>query len=142
MTTDLASIQGTNAPGPQRQSRVMQIIFAGAAAIAMFALFDAAQPETTQSVLSSGSVRLLDMTVSAPVGGAFGPQFAQTPPSPIGGGGLAADDDDDQAQQQEQQTLQEIQQAEQQAEEQEELANQQAQQDEQQGLQVEQQANQ
>jgi hypothetical protein len=31
----------------RRQLRMMQIIFAGAAAIAMLALFDAARPDTT-----------------------------------------------------------------------------------------------
>jgi hypothetical protein len=67
----------------------MQLIFAGAAAVAMLALFDAARPDTTQSVLAPGSVRLVDQA------------FPQTPPSVIGGGGLAADENSDQAQQQE-----------------------------------------
>jgi hypothetical protein len=43
-----------------RQLRTLQIIFAGAAAVAMLALFDAAQPDAPQSVLASGSVRLVD----------------------------------------------------------------------------------
>ncbi len=131
----------------RRQLRVAQIIFAGAAAIAMFALFDAARPDATDALVASGSVNLVDQATDlpAPVNGPFGPQYPQTPPSLVGGG-FAADDDDDeaqeQAQQQEQLALQEMQQAEQQAEEQEQLANQEAQQAEQQGLQVEQQANQ
>ena len=91
---------------------MLQLIFAGAAAIAMLALFDAARPDTTQSVLASGSVRLIDQA------------FSQTPPSLVGGGFAADDNDDQQAQQQEQMAQQEMQQAEQQ------------------GLQVEQQANQ
>jgi len=111
----------------RRQLRMMQIIFAGAAAIAMLALFDAARPDTTQPVLAAGSVRLIDQA------------FPQTPPSVIGGGGFAADDSGDQAEQQAAQ--QEMQQAEQEAEQQEALANQEAQQAEQQGLEVEEQAN-
>jgi hypothetical protein len=133
-TTTPSQFHEINSAGARRrQLRMMQVIFAGAAAIAMLALFDAARPDTTQSVLASGSVRLTDKA------------FPQTPPV-IGGGGFAADDASDQAAQQqaqqaEQQAMQEMQQAEQQAEEQEELANQQAQQAEQQGLQVQQQAN-
>lgn len=132
----------------RRQFRFMQPIFAGAAAIAMFALLDAARPDTTESVPASGSLRLVDQATDlpAPTSGPVGPQYPQTPPSLVGNGGFAADGDDDQAQeqaqQQEQLALQEVQQVEQQAEEQEQLANQEAQQAEQQGLQVEQQANQ
>jgi hypothetical protein len=107
--------------------RRMQLIFAGAAAIAMLALFDAARPDTTDTVL--GSVRLTDVGLPLP----------QTPPN-LSGGGFAADDGDDQAQQQEQQALQQMQQAEQQAEEQNEQAEQQAMQDELQAQQTEQQA--
>jgi hypothetical protein len=123
-----------------RQLRLMQLIFAGAAAIAMLALFDAARLDTTQSVFASGSVRLVDQATDLPLpaNGPFGPQLPQTPPSVIGNGGFAADGDDDQAQQQEQQALQQMQQAEQQAEQQNEQAQQQAQQAEQQGQWVEQ----
>jgi hypothetical protein len=74
----------------RRQLRTMQIIFAGAAAVAMLALFDAARPDTTQSVLASGSVGLVDQA------------FPQTPPSLVDGG-FAADETSDQAQQQAQQ---------------------------------------
>ena len=114
----------------------MQVIFAGAAAVAMFVLFDAARPDATDALVGSGSVRLTDMATDlpAPASGPVGLQFPQTPPNLVGGG-FAADDSSDQAQQQ-------AQQEEQQAEEQEQLANQEAQQAEQQGLQVEQQANQ
>ena len=97
----------------------MQIIFAGAAAVAMLALFDAARPDTTPSVLASESVRLVDQS------------FPQMPPSLLGDGGLASDESSDQAQQ-EQLVMQEMLQSEQQAEEQNEAAEQQAQIDEQQ----------
>ena len=100
----------------------MQIIFAGAAAVAMLALFDVARPDTTRSVLASGSVRLVDES------------FPQTPPGLLGDGGLASDESSDQAQQQEQLAMQEMLQSEQQAEEQNEAAEQQAQMDEQQGF--------
>jgi hypothetical protein len=103
-----------------RQLRTMQIIFAGAAAVAMLALFDAARPDTTPSVLASESVRLVDQS------------FPQMPPSLLGDGGLASDESSDQAQQQEQLAMQEMLQSEQQAEEQNEAAEQQAQMDEQQ----------
>ena len=133
MTTGILShpyhIDEISTDGARRRLlRLMQLIFAGAAALAMLALFDAARPDTTGSVLNSASVRLADMAVPAP-----------------SGGGFAADDGDDQAQQQLQQQLQQIQQmqqAEQQAEEQNEAAQQQALQDELQGQQVEQQADQ
>jgi hypothetical protein len=104
------------------QFRSLQLIFAGAAVIAMLALFDAARPDTTATMLGSGSVRLTDVGVPLP----------QTPPD-LSGGGFAADDGDDQAQQQEQLALQQMQQSMQQAEEQNEEAQQQAQQAEQQG---------
>jgi len=129
MTTTTPSrfhlINGTRAR--LRQLRMMQIILAGAAAIAILALSDVPRPDTTQPVLASGSVRLIDQA------------FPQTPPSVIGGSGFAADDSGDQAEQQAAQ--QEMQQAEQQAEQQEALANQEAQQAEEQGRQVEEQAN-
>ena len=108
----------------RRQLRVMQVILAGATAIAILALCDTGRPGTAQNVLPSGSVRLTDMA-------------APQTPSNLVGGGYAADDGDNQAQQQAQQQMQ---QAEQQAEEQQGLANQEAQQAEQQGLQTEQQA--
>jgi hypothetical protein len=118
---------------------MMQLFFAGAAAIAMLALLDAARPDTTETMLGSGSVRLTDMAVDlpAPASGPVGLQFPQAPPNVSGGGGFAADDDSDQAQQQEAQALQQMQQSEQQAEQQNEAAQQQAQQAEQQGQWVE-----
>jgi hypothetical protein len=118
---------------------MMQLFFAGAAAIAMLALLDAARPDTTETMLGSGSVRLTDMAVDlpAPASGPVGLQFPQAPPNVSGGGGFAADDDSDQAQQQEEQALQQMQQSEQQAEQQNEAAQQQAQQAEQQGQWVE-----
>ena len=136
-TTTPSQIHDINAVGAQRrQLRLMQLIFAGAAALAMLALFDAARPDTTGSVLNSASVRLADATIPAPASGPSRLPFPQTPPN-LAGGGFAADDGNDQAQQQEQQALQQMQQAEQQAEEQNEAAQQQAQQAEQQGQWVE-----
>ncbi len=138
-TTTLAQVHHINATGARRrQLRMLQLVFAGAAAIALLALFDAARADTTQTMLRSGSVRLTDMAVDlpAPAGSPFG-QIPQTPPGVVSNGGLAADGDDDQAQQQEQQALQQMQQAEQQAEQQNEQAQLQAQQAEQQGQWVE-----
>ena len=89
----------------------MQIIFAGAAAVAMLALFDAARPDTKPSVLASESVRLVDQS------------FPQMPPSLLGDGGLASDESSDQAQQQEQLAMQEMLQSEQQAQMDEQQAN-------------------
>lgn len=109
------------------QLRILQLIFAAAAAIAMLVFFNAARPDTT-----GGSVRLTDVSIASLV--------PQTPPGLIGSGGLAADDGSDQAQLQQQLAQQEMQQAEQQAEEQNEAAQQQALQDELQGQQVQQQA--
>jgi hypothetical protein len=133
MTTsiDHQSHQINTADKRYRQLNVMHIILAGAAALTMFALFDAGSPSAAQTV-ASASVRLTDVTTDLPVRASapFGPL---NPPGLVGGAGFAADDTDNQAQQQ-------IQQAEQQAEQQQEVANQEAQQAEQQGLQVEQQA--
>ena len=122
---------------------MMKLFFAGAAAIAMLALLDAARPDTTETMLGSGSVRLTDMAVDlpAPASGPAGLQFPQAPPNVSGGGGFAADDDSDQAQQQEQLALQQMQQSEQQAEEQNEEAEQQFEQGMQQAQMDEQQAN-
>jgi hypothetical protein len=122
---------------------MLQLIFAGIAAIAMLALLDAARPDTTETMLGSGSVRLTDMAVDlpAPTSDPADLQFPQTPPNLIGGGGFAADDDNDQAQQQEQLALQQMQQSEQQAEEQNEEAEQQFEQGMQQAQMDEQQAN-
>lgn len=119
----------------------MQLFFAGAAAIAMLAVFDAARPDATNTML--GSVRLTEMAVGlpAPASGPAGLQFQQTPPNVSGGGGFAADDTDDQAQQQEQLALQQMQQAEQEAEQQNEQAEQQFEQGMQQAQLDEQQAN-
>jgi hypothetical protein len=133
MTTapHLRSPETNPAGARRRQLRMLQLIFAGVAALAMLALFDAARPDTTQTVLGSGSVRLTDVALPAPAGGPFG--------------GFAADNDDDQAQQQaeleEQQALQQMQQSMQQAEEQNEEAEQQFEQGMQQAQMDEQQAN-
>ena len=144
-TTTYHQCNEINAAAARRwQLRVMQMIFAGAAAIAMFALFDAARPDTTDALATSGSVRLADQVTDLPAAasGPVGLQFPQTPPNLSGGGGFAADDDNDQAQQQEQQALQQMQQSEQQAEEQNEQAEQQFEEGMQQAQMDEQQANQ
>jgi hypothetical protein len=92
----------------RRHLQAMQVIFAGAAAIALLAVGPAGLAEAS-------------------------PQIPQSTPAVLGSGGFAADDNDDQeAQLQEQLGQQEAQQAEQQAEEQNEAAEQQAQLDEQQ----------
>jgi hypothetical protein len=44
----------------------MQVMLAGAAAIATFALVEAAQPGTGQATVASGSVRLVDQDVPVP----------------------------------------------------------------------------
>jgi hypothetical protein len=75
--------------------RIMQLVFAVAAAFGMLALFDTSHPETTHTVI--GSVRLTDVAVVSPL--------PATAPSLIGGG-LATDDTDDQAQQHAQQDMQ------------------------------------
>jgi hypothetical protein len=124
----------------------MQVIFAGAATVAMFALFDAARPGDAETVVASGSVRLVDHATDlpAPAAAPFGPQFPQAGPNVVGNGGFAADDDD-QAQQQADQAQQQAEQEEQQSlqqmdEEQNDLAEQQFVQDELQAQQTEQQA--
>ena len=78
----------------RRQIRVMQVIFAGAAAIATLALFAAAPLGTGETTVASGSVRLVDQATDRPVPATapFGPQFPQTAPNMVGNGGLAADD--------------------------------------------------
>src|ERR1700756_5775645 len=109
----------THAAGTRRrQVRMMQLFFAGAAAIAMLALSDAAWPDTTETTLGSRPVRLTNTAIDlpAPASGPVGLQFPQAPPNVSGGGGFAADDDSDQAQQQEQLALQQMQQSMRQAE--------------------------
>ncbi len=138
-----SQIDDINAVGARRrQFRILQLIFAGTAALGMLALFDAARPDTTAPVLSSASAHLVDLAVSAPASGPSGLQLPQTPPN-LAPGGFAADtNDDNEAQLQQQLAQQEMQQSEQEAEQQNEAAEQQALQDEQQGLQVEEQAGQ
>jgi hypothetical protein len=109
------------APARRWQIRIIQLVFAVAAAFGMLALFDTSHPETTHTVI--GSVRLTDVVVTSPL--------PATQPS-LAGGGLATDDTDDQAQQQAQQDMQQMVQSEQQAEQQNEAAQQQANLDEQQ----------
>ena len=98
----------------RRQLRMMQLVFAGAATVALLALFDAGRTGPTETTLGSGSVRLADMSVSP-----------LAPPGLSGTGGFATDSDDDQAQLQQQQNLQQMLQSEQQAQEQNDEAQQQ-----------------
>jgi hypothetical protein len=55
-----------SADGRCQRRRVMHVIFAGAAAMAMLALFDAASPGTGEPTVGSGSVRLVDQTTDLP----------------------------------------------------------------------------
>jgi hypothetical protein len=104
------------APGARRrQLRMMQLIFAGAATVALLALFHSAG--STETTLGSGSVRLADTA------------FPLTPPGLSGTGGFATDSDDDQAQLQQQIDQQMLQQSMQQAQEQNDEAEQQFNQD-------------
>ncbi|OSC29249.1 hypothetical protein B8W69_09620 [Mycobacterium vulneris] len=110
----------TNTPRPTIaggcRRRLLRLTLAGAATLAVLALYDAAQPQTPGTTLGPGSVRLTDMA------------FPQAPPG-LTGGSLAADDGDDQAQLQQQLNQQQLQQSMQQAEEQNEQAQQQFNQD-------------
>ncbi|WP_142282262.1 hypothetical protein [Mycobacterium sp. IEC1808] len=118
----------TTARDRRRRLRIVRLALAGAATLAMLALFNAARPDTTHAAI--GPVRLTDVALSAPAAG------------PVGG--FAADDDDwaqQQEQQQEQFALQQMQQSMQQAEQQNEAAQQQFLQDMQQAQTTEQQAN-
>jgi hypothetical protein len=112
----------------RRQARIMHVLFAGVAGIAMLAFVYAAHPDAATAML--GHVRLTAMDSPAP-----------RAPANLGGGGFATDDGDDEAQLQQQLAQQEMLQAQQQAEQQNEAAQQQALQDELQGQQTEQQAN-
>ncbi|WP_155765976.1 hypothetical protein [Mycobacterium colombiense] len=106
----------TNTPGPTIaggcRRRLLRLTLAGAATLAVLALYDAAQPQTPGTTLGSGSVRLTDMALSP-----------QAPPG-LTGGGLAADDGDDQAQLQQQLNQQSMQQAEEQNEQAQQQFNQ------------------
>jgi hypothetical protein len=103
---------------------MVRLVLAGAATLAMIAMFDAARADTHTA---RASVRLADVALLAPASGPFG--------------GFAADGDDDWAQQQEQLAQQQMQQSMQQAEQQNEAAQQQFLQDMQQAQLTEQQAN-
>ena len=69
----------THAAGARRrQLRMMQLFFTGAAVIAMLALFDAARPDTTETVFGSGPVRLTDTAIESPAP-ASGPVGCNSP---------------------------------------------------------------
>lgn len=86
--------------------RFLHLLLAGAATVALLAVYDVAQPQAAGTTLGSLAVRLTDME-SAP----------QAPPG-LAGGGFAADDDDDQAQLQLQQSMQQAQEQNDEAEQQ------------------------
>jgi hypothetical protein len=100
----------------RRQLRIMQLIFAGVAGIAMLAFVDAAHPDAA----TFGQLRLTDTAIESPL--------PQSPPN-LAGGGFAADSNDDQAQLQQQLAQQQMQQSMQQAQEQNDEAEQQFNQD-------------
>ena len=102
----------------------MGVLVAGAAAVALFALFGTAWPGAAETTVASAPVQLVDQAT------------APTPRVQL------VDDDDDQAQQAENNAIQSMIQSEQQAEQQNEQAQQQFTQDELQAQQTEQQANQ
>ncbi|OMB96700.1 hypothetical protein [Mycobacterium colombiense] len=106
-----ANTAGPTTAGGRRRG-LLRLTLAGAATLAVLALYDAAQPQTPGTTLGSGSVRLTDM--------AFSPQ---APPG-LAGGGLAADGGDDQAQLNQQQLQQSMQQAEEQNEQAQQQFNQ------------------
>jgi hypothetical protein len=62
-----------SAGGRCQRRRVAQVIFAGAAAIAMLALFDAAPHGTGETTVASGSVRLVDQATDSPAPPPGGP---------------------------------------------------------------------
>jgi len=101
----------------------MGVLVAGAAAVALFALFGTAWPGAAETTVASAPVQLVDQA---------------TAPTPR----VQLVDDDDQAQQAENNAIQSMIQSEQQAEQQNEQAQQQFTQDELQAQQTEQQANQ
>ena len=102
----------------------MGVLVAGAAAVALFALFGTAWPGAAETTVASAPVQLVDQAT------------APTPRVQL------VDDDDDQAQQAENNAIQSMIQSEQQAEQQNDQAQQQFTQDELQAQQTEQQANQ
>ena len=62
-----------SAGGRCNRHRVAQVIFAGAAAIAMLALFGAAAQGTGETTVASGSVRLVDQATDSPAPPPGGP---------------------------------------------------------------------
>jgi hypothetical protein len=58
--------QINSADGRCRRRRVAHVVFAGSAAIAMLALFDAASLGTGEPTVASGSVRLVDQATDLP----------------------------------------------------------------------------
>jgi hypothetical protein len=79
----------------RRQIRLMQVLFAGAAAVATLALFSAG-PSDPQTAVASGSVRLADQATELPAPAApVGPQLPQAAPiGPGSAGSIIAVDDD------------------------------------------------
>ncbi len=147
-----------SADARRRKIRMMQAILAGAATIATLALYSATWHGDAETVVASGSVRLVDQATDmpAPAPAPLDPQFPQIPQillnqfpqipqallNAVGDGGFAADSDDtdDSTQQRENEQQDELNQ--QQSEQNEAEANQATQQAEQQMQQSEQQAEQ
>jgi phosphatidylserine/phosphatidylglycerophosphate/cardiolipin synthase-like enzyme len=126
-TTECPDINSAKAR--RRRRRAMGVIVAGAAAIALLALFDTAWPGANEATLLSSPVHLVDQATQAP--------------SPMPLRVQQVDDSDqDAAQQQENNALQTMIQSEQQAEQQNDQAEQQFTEDELQAQQTEQQADQ
>jgi hypothetical protein len=65
-TLDKRWHEGNSGDGGGQRRRVTHVIFAGAAAIAMLALFDAASLGAGESTIASGSVRLVDQVTDMP----------------------------------------------------------------------------
>ena len=118
-TTDCPDIISAKA-----QRRAMGVLVAGAAAVALFALFGTGWPGAAEATVASGPVQLVDQ--------------ATAPPLRV----QDVDDSDDEAQQAENNAIQSMIQSEQQAQQQNDQAEQQFTQDELQAQQDEQQANQ
>ena len=65
--------ENNSADGRRERRRVKPVVFAGAAAIAMLALFDAAALGTRDTTVPSGSVRLVDQANDVPAPDISGP---------------------------------------------------------------------
>jgi hypothetical protein len=71
------------ADGRCQRRRVMRVIFAASAAIAVLALFDAALLDTGKTTVASGSVRLVDQATDLPAPPPPAPQGMVLPPGAV-----------------------------------------------------------